>query len=87
MDLQKALLVIGITLVIVIIFNLAIYVAVKRRDGQVGEIELFGRVLKKARDPWRDEKENLEALSKRVANLQRKDHNESINDDQQTDVD
>jgi hypothetical protein len=87
MDLQKALLVIGITLAIVIVFNLAIYAAVKRRGGQVGEIELFGRVLKKARDPWRDEKANLEVLSKQVANLQRKDHNESISDDQQTNVD
>ncbi len=82
MDTQKALLVISITLVVVILFNLAIYIAVKRRKDQVGEIELFRRALKRARDPWREEKANLEALSKQVAAIQQNEKIERESDDQ-----
>jgi len=82
MEEQKALLVIGITLIVVILFNLAIYKAVKRRNDQPGEIELFRRALTRARDPWGDEKANREALSKMVAELQSQEGTESVKDDQ-----
>ena len=82
MDPQKATLVIGITLVIVILFNIGIYLAVKRRKDQVGEVELFRRAMKRARDPWGDEKANLEALSKQVAELQGKDQTKINSNDQ-----
>ena len=55
MDSQKAFLVIGATLVIVLILNLALYALVKRRKISTGEFELFQRAMKRARDPWKDE--------------------------------
>jgi hypothetical protein len=82
MDPQKALLVISITLVIVILLNVAIYVSIKRRNNRGGEIELFRRAFRRAKNPWGEEKANLEALSKQVAELQKDDHNGSISEDQ-----
>jgi hypothetical protein len=82
MDSQKAFIVIGITLVIVILLNLAIYAAVIRRKDRVGEVDLIRRAMKRARDPWKNEKADLQALSKRVAELQGKDHTEVGTNDQ-----
>lgn len=82
MDSQKAFIVIGITLVIVILLNLAIYAAVIRRKDRVGEVDLIRRAMKRARDPWKNEKADLQALSKRVAELQGKDQTEVGTNDQ-----
>jgi len=68
MNVEKATLVISITLILVIIVNAAIYVAVKRRK-TTGQIKLLQRAAKKARDPWGDENAKLEELSRRVAEL------------------
>jgi len=70
MDTQKAFLVIGITLVVVILFNLAIYALISRRKDSVGEVELFRKAMKQARNPWREEQENLEALADKVSRLE-----------------
>lgn len=72
MDSEKAMIVIGITLVIVVLLNLALYAAVMRRKKRVGEVELFRRAISRARDPWKNEKDDLQALSKQVAELQEK---------------
>lgn len=69
MDTQKATLVIVLTLIIVVLFNLAIYAIVKRRRNSVGEVDLIRKAVKRARDPWGTEKADLEALAKRVAEL------------------
>jgi hypothetical protein len=82
MDVQKALLVIGITLFVVILFNIGIYLRVKGRRVQSGEIDLLKKAFKKARDPWGDEKSNLEALSKKVAELQQTTHKSENSNDQ-----
>jgi hypothetical protein len=72
MDTEKAFLVIGLTLVLVIVFNLVIYIAVKRRgENPTGQIEMLSRVFKRARDPWEEEKERLKELSDIVTGLQR----------------
>ncbi|MBU1660000.1 MAG: hypothetical protein KKD28_00830 [Chloroflexi bacterium] len=68
MDVEKATLVISITLLLVVIFNAAIFVAVKRRK-TTGQIKLLQRAAKRARDPWGDENAKLEELSRRVAEL------------------
>ena len=68
MNVEKATLVISITLILVIIVNAAIYVAVKRRK-TTGQIKLLQRAAKKARDPWGDENAKLEELSRWVAEL------------------
>ena len=79
MDTQKAALVISITLVIVVLLNLGLYTLVKRRKNTVGEVELFRRVMKKARNPWEDEQSKLESLAKQVAELKRESPQEPSN--------
>jgi hypothetical protein len=72
MDTEKAFVVIGLTLVLVILFNLAIYFSVKRRGkNPTGQIEMFSKVFKRASDPWEEEKERLKELSDIVSGLQR----------------
>jgi hypothetical protein len=82
MDSEKVLLVIGITLIVVIFFNFAIYRMVIRKSNRPGEFEMFRRALKRARDPWRDENANREALSKMVAELQNSQNSIDATDDQ-----
>jgi hypothetical protein len=53
-----------------------------RRKDRVGEVDLIRRAMKRARDPWKNEKADLQALSKRVAELQGKDHTEVGTNDQ-----
>ena len=79
MDTQKAALVISITLVIVVLLNLGLYTLVKRRKNTVGEVVLFRRVMKKARNPWEDEQSKLESLAKQVAELKSKSPQEPSN--------
>lgn len=71
MDLNRAGLVVCITLFIVIGINAAIYAMVMRRrsNGTVGQIELLQRAAKRARDPWEQENTDLKELSERVAGL------------------
>ncbi len=70
MDSQKAFLVIGATLVIVVLLNLALYALVKRRKPNTGDVTLIHRAIKQARDPWKDEQAKLDSLSQQVAELQ-----------------
>jgi len=69
MDLEKAGLVICLTLFIVIGVNAAIYAAVSRGK-TAGQIELIRRAARRAKDPWEEEDQALKELSKRVKNLQ-----------------
>ena len=72
MDLGKAALVIVITLILVIIFNVAIYRSL-RGERTVNQIKMLRRVTHRARKPWQDENEKLEELSRRVAKLKHED--------------
>jgi len=68
MDLDRAFLVVCVTLFIVIGINAAIYVSYSRKN-TVGQIELFRRAAKRARDPWEPEDANLRELSRLVSEL------------------
>ncbi len=70
MDYSKAFLVVCLTLIIVIGINAAIYVMLSRRN-EVGQIELLRRASKRARQPWREEDDNLQELSQRVKELRK----------------
>ena len=70
MDTEKATLVIGITLLIVILFNLAIYTAAKRRgENSITQFKMFSRAFQRARNPWEEDKAKLDELSRTVAAL------------------
>lgn len=67
---EKATLVIVITLVVVILFNLGIYSMVKRRREDTNfQIKLFSKAYHRARKPWEEEDAKLEELSKIVSTL------------------
>lgn len=68
MDTSKVPLVLCLTLVIVIGINAALYVSL-RGGSTAGQIELFRRAAQRARQPWKDEEDALNELSKRVAAL------------------
>jgi hypothetical protein len=72
MDLEKAALVVCLTLFIVIGFNALIYISVSRGD-TAGTIELFRRATRRARNPWQPEDDDLEELSRLVSGLKAED--------------
>lgn len=71
MDTGNVPLVLCLTLVVVIGINAALYVSL-RGGSTAGQIELFRRAAQRARQPWKDEEDALEELSKRVAILKSK---------------
>ena len=76
MDLEKAGLVIFVTLFVVIAFNFAIYRSLRRKQG-AGEIELFQQAAGRLRQPWSKEEAKIKELSEIVSTLehQQKDDN------------
>ncbi|NLG72358.1 MAG: hypothetical protein GX495_09990 [Chloroflexi bacterium] len=77
-DVQKALIIVGITLAAVFLINALIYYSIvhrrrKNSKGWFSEIGLMRKVVKRARDPWFVEDEMLRELSKSVAGLKGKD--------------
>ena len=67
MDYSKAAIVVGIALLLVILFNLAIYSSFGRKRGnQSGTINMLQSAFKTARDPWKDEDNALKELAERV---------------------
>jgi len=82
MDLEKAGLVICITLFVVIGFNALIYLSVSRGD-TAGSIELFRRATQRVRDPWKPEDDALEELSRLVSELKGEPLEPTEQDDEQ----
>jgi len=68
MDPGKALLVIGITLIVVIGVNVLIYLSA-RSDRTVKQVQLFRRAAKRIRSPWIVEDTMLEELAQAAARL------------------
>ena len=68
MDPVRALIVVGITLVIVILFNVGIYLST-RGDRTVNQVELFRRAAGRFRNPWSVEDNMLDELSQAAARL------------------
>ena len=75
---EKVALVIGLTLLIVIGVNVALYFAFRDRS-LPHQIELFRRAAQRARNPWQDEDDALGELSNLVAQL--KDNNQLNTED------
>jgi uncharacterized membrane protein len=77
MDTQKAFLVISITLIIVVLVNLAIYsMSKKGKTGSARQVKVISKALSKARDPWAEDDAKLSELSRLV------DEIKSQNDDE-----
>jgi hypothetical protein len=78
MDLSKAAIVVGITLLIVILFNLAIFSTFGKKRGDKNEtIDMLSRAFKTARDPWKGEDNDLQELSERVDALKKRKEEET----------
>jgi hypothetical protein len=71
MDITNALVIVGIALVLVILFNVGIYASIKGKDGnKPGTVDLLRNAFNKAKNPWEDEDTALKELSEIVAKLQ-----------------
>jgi len=62
MDLDRAFLVICLTVGAVILFNVMIYLSVRRGD-EVTTMNLMRKAARRARNPWQDEDDALQELS------------------------
>jgi len=68
MNTDNITLVVCLTLFMVVGINAALYVAL-RRGGEASLVELTRRAVHRLRDPWKDEDEALQELSKLVSNF------------------
>ena len=85
MDLDKAFLVICLTVAAVIAFNVMIYLSA-RRGNEVTTIDLMRKAARRARNPWQDEDESLQELSKLVSSLKSaNEKSESVEEPNNTD--
>lgn len=77
MDIQlNATLVIGVTLLVVVLFNIAIYTVSKRRgEDSINQFKLFSRAFQRARNPWKEDQAKLDELSRKVSALEHKPEN------------
>ena len=79
METEKAIIVIFITLILVIGFNVAIYYSVTRKKKTISQVELLRRASKTARKPFQKEDDALKELSDQVRKLP--DGSERVPDD------
>jgi hypothetical protein len=78
-DLGRAALVVGVTLIVVVLINVIIYYsAAGKRSSQ--QIDLLRQAARRARNPWEPEDKALEELSRRVAALKKPDQSETEED-------
>jgi len=68
MDLDRAFLVVCLTVGAVILFNVMIYLSL-RRGNEVTTVDLMRNAARRARNPWKDEDDALQELSEIVAGL------------------
>jgi hypothetical protein len=68
MDMDKAFLVVCLTVGAVVLFNVMIYLSL-RRGNEVTTIDLLRKAAQRARNPWQDEDDALQELSDLVAGL------------------
>ena len=72
MDGSKAAIVITITLIAVVVFNLVLFAWAKRRGPKPGgQIDMFNRAFQRGKNPWGSENDKLAELSATVAELQK----------------
>ena len=68
MDTDRALLVICLTVGAVVLFNVMIYLSLRRRN-EITTIDLMRRAARRVRNPWKDEDDALQELSDLVSGL------------------
>ena len=68
MDLDRATLVVCLTVAAVIAFNVMIYLSL-RRGNEVTTVDLLRKAARRARNPWKDEDDALQELSDLVSGL------------------
>lgn len=68
MDMDRAFLVVCLTVGAVVLFNVMIYLSL-RRGNEVTTIDLLRKAAQRARNPWQDEDDALQELSDLVAGL------------------
>jgi hypothetical protein len=81
MDLERAFLVICLTIAAVVVFNVILYLAFRRGD-EVTTINLLRNAAQRARNPWQDEDDALQELSELVSNLKSVPQKSERNDEQ-----
>jgi hypothetical protein len=74
MDMDRALLVICLTVGAVVLINIMIFLSL-RRGNEVTTVDMLRKAARRARNPWQDEDDALQELSDIVAGL-RPDENE-----------
>ncbi len=68
MDLDRVFLVVCLTVAVVVLFNIMIYLSLRRGQG-VTTVDMMRKAAQRARNPWQDEDEALQELSEIVAGL------------------
>ena len=69
MDLDRAFLVVCLTVAAVVALNVMIFLSL-RRGNEVTTIDLMRKAARRARNPWKDEDDALKELADLVSNLQ-----------------
>ena len=81
MDIDRAFLVVILTVAGVIAFNVMIYLSIRRGKG-VTTIDLMRKAARRARNPWKDEDDALKELANLVSDLQSDKQEPEAVDDQ-----
>ena len=78
MDMDRALLVVCLTVGAVVLFNVMIYLSL-RRGNEVTTVDMLRKAARRARNPWQDEDDALAELSDLVAGLKsNKEHTDAL---------
>lgn len=68
MELDRAFLVVCLTVGAVILFNVMIYLSLRRGKG-ASTVDMMRKAARRARNPWQDEEDALQELADIVAGL------------------
>ncbi len=80
MHVERAALVIGLTILVVVVFNVMIYLA--WRDKSLSEmVNMFRRAAQSANDPWKDEDASLSELNQLVKQLHKDDPQDELGEE------
>lgn len=69
MDYERVFWVVCLTVLVVVGFNLTIYLGFRRDKSSSGTVEAFRRAAQQAKNPWEAEDASLSELSRLVRNL------------------
>jgi hypothetical protein len=76
MDTGRVMLITGLILILVIIFNVILYFASTSRSTR-HQLRIIGKLAKQAKNPWQNEDQALAELRERITEL------ESVKDDEE----